>query len=620
MIDLVVGASEQYINFTTSQKYTATEYVIRRIEEQEFQDLPSAEPSTLPAIPIAIRFAEDSSPEFVVKHLLFNGFLESPQEYEVDRPAPGIFELPLTILPLDVVQRALDFGEGAEFRFQLIIVEELNIQELTNSGSLRIEIQQGDYAEEDVLRVTNLAITRLGPVSIREFLQSLGNLEEVVVYEPKVEGVPNHQWHIEIDNISRQFTSSEYDDLIRRASQLAGDSLSQKITNHIIERFPAARTSSLVVRVIIEQLSPDQPVTIRSRRVSSIVVIDAADTLETSADRSHVLIMKGGGIKGLAYIGAVKELVGNGHYHFDWFVGTSAGAIAAALLATGYSASELEEIIGQKNFRDFFDAPLYKIPFNLLFYRFMFPGRAPQIWIDELIRDKLDNVRFSRPDKKARLDELPNKITVYASVQAEGTVAFDSTSELKPAPVSFAARCSMSIPIIFKPIEHWGNKSFDGGLRNNYPVNVFLADHPEARTKFIGLFLHPQDKKKKSRPNQSLLGSLYSLIFEVTDLQILTEHRSDSIVIDPYPIGMLNFKLSKLERQLLLMAGRSAALKFLHSKTLPNGPTKEDVLKAEFETERLRSMVIKRRRIKRIIFIGISCSLIALIVWTWIWH
>jgi len=51
------------------------------------------------------------------------------------------------------------------------------------------------------------------------------------------------------------------------------------------------------------------------------------------------LIMKGGSVKGLAYIGAPREL--EKYYDFDWFIGTSADAIAAVLLAAGYSAEHL---------------------------------------------------------------------------------------------------------------------------------------------------------------------------------------------------------------------------------------------------------------------------------------
>jgi GTPase SAR1 family protein len=72
---------------------------------------------------------------------------------------------------------------------------------------------------------------------------------------------------------------------------------------------------------------------------------------ETSHKKGCALVMKGGGIKGLAYVGAIREL--NHYYNFQWFVGTSAGAISAVLLGAGYTVDELETILKEKNFRDF---------------------------------------------------------------------------------------------------------------------------------------------------------------------------------------------------------------------------------------------------------------------------
>ena len=70
------------------------------------------------------------------------------------------------------------------------------------------------------------------------------------------------------------------------------------------------------------------------------------------------LILKGGGIKGIAFVGALKEL--RAHYDFNWYAGTSAGAITAILLASGYTVGQLEKLVtvevkatGEKGFQRF---------------------------------------------------------------------------------------------------------------------------------------------------------------------------------------------------------------------------------------------------------------------------
>jgi predicted acylesterase/phospholipase RssA len=52
------------------------------------------------------------------------------------------------------------------------------------------------------------------------------------------------------------------------------------------------------------------------------------------------LVFEGGGAKGMAFVGAVAELLAAGHTH-ERLLGTSAGAITATLLAAGYTVDEM---------------------------------------------------------------------------------------------------------------------------------------------------------------------------------------------------------------------------------------------------------------------------------------
>jgi NTE family protein len=59
------------------------------------------------------------------------------------------------------------------------------------------------------------------------------------------------------------------------------------------------------------------------------------------------LVFEGGGAKGMVFVGACEEFFRRGHT-FDRLLGTSAGAIAATLLAAGYSSEELLEVLIEK--------------------------------------------------------------------------------------------------------------------------------------------------------------------------------------------------------------------------------------------------------------------------------
>ena len=156
--------------------------------------------------------------------------------------------------------------------------------------------------------------------------------------------------------------------------------------------------------------------------------------------------MKGGGVKGLAFAGALLEL--EKYFWFDRHVGISAGAIAAVLLAATYAPSELRDLLLQKDFRDFMDAPFWKVPINLALRQGCYPGEVFQDRISDLLTKKIPKIA-----------EIPmaalQGALIYASRRGTGTIPFRSTGERKEVVAAFAVRCSMSIPFFFSHARRW---------------------------------------------------------------------------------------------------------------------------------------------------------------------
>jgi predicted acylesterase/phospholipase RssA len=295
----------------------------------------------------------------------------------------------------------------------------------------------------------------------------------------------------------------------------------------------------------------------------------------------YALVMKGGGVKGLAFAGALLEL--EKHYWFDRHVGTSAGAIAATLLAASYTPRELTALLLDKSFRDFMDAPWWKIPFNLLRSQGCFPGEACRLWIADLLTTKV-----------GQLSEVPmsalNGALVYAARQGSGTLTFDSLGERRDTVASFAVRCSMSIPFFFSPVTVDGRRVFDGGLRNNFPLTRFLAQEP--RSNFIALYLGRPDNTNR---RGAIIGDLLNIAIEGEERKTVDSYPDNVIVIDTSPIGTIDFNLTAIEKEFLLRIGAAAALKFLRLRKLDDGPTQEDVLCAQDKADTCRQIVIQMR-------------------------
>lgn len=112
--------------------------------------------------------------------------------------------------------------------------------------------------------------------------------------------------------------------------------------------------------------------------------------------------MKGGGVKGLAYVGALEEL--EKYYRFDWFIGTSAGAMTAALLAAGYKPGELRLLLEAQDFREFLDSPKWKWLTNLIFYGGLHRGLALTAWVGDRLAEKLQS------PVQVQLKDLPGRL------------------------------------------------------------------------------------------------------------------------------------------------------------------------------------------------------------------
>jgi predicted acylesterase/phospholipase RssA len=328
--------------------------------------------------------------------------------------------------------------------------------------------------------------------------------------------------------------------------------------------------------------------------VSKVLSADERAALSTmravvSGDNPFAIIMKGGGVKGLAFASALIEL--EKHFWFDRHVGTSAGAITAVLLAASYSPSELVAILRAKNFREFMDAKLWKIPFNLILKGGLFPGEHFREWIAGLLGTKTGKVG------ETLMSDL-NGAVIYASRWGPGTLVFDSTGERKDTVAAFATRCSMAIPVFFSPEYIDGRKAYDGGVRNNFPVSKFLNDHPGKP--FIALYLGKRDER-----NRRFMGSeLLDIVIDGEERNVVDANRESIVVIDTSPIGTVDFRLQDMEKDFLLKVGRASALQFLRDRKLDDGPDDAVVRNAHEESEASRIAVCqmrKKRRWRRIV-------------------
>lgn len=189
------------------------------------------------------------------------------------------------------------------------------------------------------------------------------------------------------------------------------------------------------------------------------------------------VVLSGGGAKGAAHIGVLKAIEEAG-IPIDYIAGTSMGAVIGGLYAIGYSPAQLDSLIKGQDWtfllsddparkkqtlkeRDFSERYLLSVPLI----------KTAQPEVSGLIRgDNLNNLlsrlTISYHDS-TDYNQLPIPFACVATNIVDGKEIVFHNGVL-----GVSIRASMSIPGVFTPVKKDGMILVDGGLVNNYPVDV----------------------------------------------------------------------------------------------------------------------------------------------------
>lgn len=187
------------------------------------------------------------------------------------------------------------------------------------------------------------------------------------------------------------------------------------------------------------------------------------------------LVFEGGGVKGIAYVGAMQVLEQRGLLAPIVRVGgTSAGAINALIYTLGYSIHEQHQILDSTDFRQFMDDSFGVIrDIRRLAREFGWhKGDFFAGWLGELVKARLGSATATFAELKAA--GRPELYVIGTNLSTGFSEVF-SAERHPDMPVVAAVRISMSIPLFFAAVRHGERDDVyvDGGVQNNYPVKLF---------------------------------------------------------------------------------------------------------------------------------------------------
>jgi NTE family protein len=202
------------------------------------------------------------------------------------------------------------------------------------------------------------------------------------------------------------------------------------------------------------------------------------------------LVLSGGGARGVTHIGILKALEEN-NIPVDYIAGTSMGAIIGGLYASGYTPKEIEQLFTSKKMESWISGNIE--PKYMYYFKKPESNAAWQIFkitYDSVLRVQLPTNIISPYEMDFGLMELFSGAGAAAGYNFDNLyipfrcVASDISDNklvvLKQGELDKAIRASMTFPFYFKPIRIDGKLMFDGGMYNNFPVDVLNEDfNPE---------------------------------------------------------------------------------------------------------------------------------------------
>ncbi len=194
------------------------------------------------------------------------------------------------------------------------------------------------------------------------------------------------------------------------------------------------------------------------------------------------VVLSGGGAKGLAHIGVLKALEEN-EIPIDYVVGTSMGGIVAGCYAAGLSPGQIEEIALSDEFQRWISGKM-EDGFNYYYNKsddhpsFLRLNISLDSTFNFNINTSLANdiaLNFALAELMAQSSSVSKNDfdSLFVPLRVVAADIFTQTEMvLKKGVLSDALRATQTVPLFYDPIRVDGKYLFDGGVYNNFPVDV----------------------------------------------------------------------------------------------------------------------------------------------------
>jgi len=249
----------------------------------------------------------------------------------------------------------------------------------------------------------------------------------------------------------------------------------------------------------------------------------------TSINIKH-LVLSGGGLLGISYIGLFKYFEEKEYIkNIQSITGCSAGAIFGSLLAIGYTYNELNSLVKSMIFKEYLTINVDSI-LNFTNTKGFESGTNLNLFIRKCIKNKTgnENITFSQIQEKYNI-----KLQIGVTNLTKNKFELLNNTTSPELPIHKAISASVAIPFIFEPIVINNDIYCDGGVLDNLPIDTVINMYNIIDTNEDK---EEKDKEEKDKEEKDKEENELSIIgfYLINKSEIINKDNYKSIGISQY--------------------------------------------------------------------------------------
>ncbi len=276
-------------------------------------------------------------------------------------------------------------------------------------------------------------------------------------------------------------------------------------------------------------------------------------------------VFGGGGIRGMAYIGAIKALEEFG-IELNSIAGSSVGAVFASFIAAGYSEKEIQEIFFDFNINMFRDLNINLFTNDISISK----GEIFLDWLREKIGKKVFAANYK--NQQVRFKDIEKNLYILTIDINTNTPYIFSKETTPDEEIAMAVRASAGLPGLMKPINFGSNVLVDGDLIKSWPAWKIYDSLNTSDSRLLEFRLEGSRDGSNIKNPMDYLNSIINTIWYLSTENVFNDYstndRYDYIVVDAKDLILFDFNINNNVKSDLIDKGYKTTKEYL-SVTLP---------------------------------------------------